>query len=234
MKRPLCCAASALIVLALACSSTPARNAVAIDHLIIGVANLEDGIAAFEKATGVSPLRGGKHPSGGTENALVSLGRGAYLEIIAPRADADPNDEFARYLRTLATPTLVGWMLRAPSADVTRSQLQQNGFSVSEPKPGSRVTPAGEKLEWRTFSLEGMKISTAPFFIEWGATTTHPSLSSPGGCTIRHFALADPKAADLSRLLAALNVDFPVKAAERPHMDLTIQCGAREAAFVSQ
>ena len=232
MKR----AALALTLLALACTSTvpPKHDLAALDHIILGVSNLDAGIAAFERATGVTPLRGGKHPSGGTENALLSLGNMAYLELIAPRADADPNDNFAKYLRTLQEPTLVGWMLRVQNADAARAQIQQNGFAVSEARPGSRITPAGQELQWRTFALQGVQIATAPFFIEWSASTTHPSLSSPGGCTVRSFALADPNGEDLSKLLTFLKVDVPVRAAEKPHMELTLRCGSRQASFASQ
>ena len=90
-----------------------------LDHILIGVPNLDDGIRAFEQATGVTPVRGGKHPSRGTENALVSLGRGAYIEIIAPQADAAPN-EMVTQLRALHGPTLVGWAVHVAGRDDRR------------------------------------------------------------------------------------------------------------------
>ena len=206
----------------------------AIDHIIIGVANLDDGIRAFEAATGVSPVRGGKHPSRGTENALVSLGDMTYLEIIAPQLDAPASDDFAGYLRTLRAPAVIGWAVRATDLDGVRTRIQELGFTASEPKPGSRITPAGQTLEWVTFEVEQTQIATAPFFIQWSSSTTHPSLSSPGGCTVRSFELADPQSQELSRLLAALHVDVVVRAAERPSMDLALQCAGRQASFASQ
>jgi len=33
-----------------------------LDHILIGAANLDGGIRAFERATGVTPVRGGRHP----------------------------------------------------------------------------------------------------------------------------------------------------------------------------
>ena len=59
-----------------------------MDHLMVAIRSLPDGIAEFERMTGIKAVVGGKHPGRGTENALVSLGDGSYLEIIAPQADA--------------------------------------------------------------------------------------------------------------------------------------------------
>ena len=212
----------------------PLAGAASLDHILIGVPKLDEGVAAFEKATGVRAQYGGKHPSGGTENALVSLGDGAYLEIIAPRADADANDGLAWYLRSLKEPVLVGWAVRVSDAAAARELVHKNGFEVSDAKPGSRIKPDGKKLEWTTFGVDENAMATAPFFIQWSASTTHPSESSPGGCSLIRFELADPEADDLSRLLQLLGVAVPVRAAERPHMQLQLRCGEREASFASE
>src|SRR5439155_23799877 len=54
------------------------------DHLLWGAADLEVAIAALAERTEVRATAGGQHPDLGTHNALAALGRGPFLEVIAP------------------------------------------------------------------------------------------------------------------------------------------------------
>jgi hypothetical protein len=230
-------AAVVLMILALAsCTSSMNRSSDAggLDHILLGVPDLDAGVTAFEQATGVSPVRGGKHPSRGTENALVSLGNGSYLEIIAPQRDTDVSSDLVKQLRGLNKPTLVGWAVHVNDIDAVRAKMQTAGFVTSQPAPGARITPQGVRLEWSTVALEQPAIEAAPFFIQWGASTTHPSKSSPSGCTARTFEVEDPAADTLARLLTTTGMTMHPRSAPRSHMKLILQCGPREATFSSE
>src|SRR4028119_1506954 len=100
------------------CGSVRAHTApvAVLDHVIVGVADLDEGIAAFTAATGVQPVRGGQHPGRGTENALVSLGDDVYLEIIAAQRGASGDDAMVRSLKMLERPTALGWALSVKNA----------------------------------------------------------------------------------------------------------------------
>ena len=166
----------------------------------------------------------------GTENALVSLGSGSYLEIIAPQATASDDDPFVKHLRHLPSPTVVGWAVHVPDVSDAADRLKRAGFQTSSPQPGSRITPEGKKLEWTTFEVEKPEIETAPFFIRWSESTVHPSIAEVK-CSLVSFQIEEPRGADLKRLLATLSVTVPVRNAAQSRFQLTIQCGDRRATF---
>ena len=212
-------------------SGSNAPSAASIDHLILGARSLGEGIDAFEKATGVKAVFGGRHPHMGTENALVSLGDGAYLEIIAPQPDAKPN-QMVDGLRGLASPALIGWAIRVADVDDAVARLASVQLPATKPQPGSRITPQGTTLEWVTFGLE-KQFDTAPFFIRWGDATKHPSLTSPGGCAIESLEVDDPRGEELTRMLKALGANADVRIEARAKMRLSLRCGERLATFAS-
>src|SRR5215472_4534042 len=83
-----------------------------LDHILLGVADLDSGIAWVEQRTGVRAVFGGVHPGRGTRNALLSMGPRRYLEIIAPdpqQTNATSANEMVNRLRALQEPQLVGW-----------------------------------------------------------------------------------------------------------------------------
>jgi hypothetical protein len=219
--------AAALIVIAMQKADAPK-----LDHIMLGAPDLDQAIVAFQRATGVEPVRGGKHPGRGTENALISLGGGTYLEIIAPQKNGSATDELAAELHKLDGLTPIGWALRVTDAAATRAQLENERFAVTPLSPGSRVTPAGEKLAWTTFDVDGFE--TAPFFIEWSRATRHPSTTSPGGCSLRTFVVSEPSGSDLLRLVRAIGVDTVVGISTKSMMSVTLRCGERVATFATR
>ena len=78
----------------------------ALDHLLLGTADLERGIDWLEERVGVRAAAGGVHPGVGTRNALISLGGDRYLEIIAPDVE-QTNFDFPIDFRSLAEPRLI-------------------------------------------------------------------------------------------------------------------------------
>ncbi len=184
--------------------STPTFHA-QVDHFVVAIRSLDEGIAAFERLTGIKPIPGGKHPNRGTENALVSLGGNTYVEVIAPQKDAklSPLDEPMRELTEL---TVIGWAIGVSSAEEARARIIKGGMTPSPITGGSRVTPAGATLQWDTFGLLTPQIDVAPFFIHWKEGTPHPSTTSPKGCTLSKVEVQDPAAADLSKIMSLLGV----------------------------
>jgi hypothetical protein len=176
-----------------------------LDHVILAVDSLERGVALFEAATGVRPAEGGAHPGRGTRNALVSLGSGRYLELVAP----NPADTSAAARRlaagwprfTVLTP--VGWAVHVPDAEAERARLVAAGLRPGGVTPGSRETPGGGLLRWTTLDpWGGAGRGLLPFVISWDAGADHPSTTAPRGCTLAGFRIVSPAADSLRILLS--------------------------------
>jgi hypothetical protein len=224
-----------LTLLALTVPLAPSPSAVVhaqFDHLVVAIRSLPEGIAEFERLVGVKAVVGGKHPGRGTENALVSLGDGRYVEIIAPQAGAtlSPRDESMRQLDRLR---IINWAISVGDVDEAVAALKGAGFATTPPQPGSRVTPSGERLEWTTFALGDPSIAAAPFFIRWSPATKHPSTTAAGGCTMAKLTVQDPSSDRLATALASLGVDGVTYAQGAVRIEATLTCGSKTATLVT-
>jgi hypothetical protein len=222
---------------ATACASAPTRppektpmSDATIDHVIVGTADLEEGIRQLAELTGAAPERGGQHPGRGTQNALLSLGTRTYLELIAPVSGPPPEMKFLSELKQL---TPIGWAIGTRDLDATKSRLEAAGFRVSAPRPGSRVRPDGQVLQWRTAALEDVPGDLTPFLIEWSAQTPHPAATSPGGCTLKSMEIAAPETERLGKLVAELRLGATVRSGSAPSLTLELACKAGSVKLTS-
>ncbi len=183
-------------------------SAVDLDHVILGINDLQRGIAVFGRLTGVTPQPGGEHPGRGTHNALVSLGDGRYLEIVAP-ISTHPDSNI--------------------SALVAR--LRSNGFTISDPAAGSRRRPDGTLLSWQIASVDDSTLTVAPFFIEWAADAPHPSGTSPSGCRLLDLHLVERQPRQLAQLLSTLGFRTHVDAGPAPRISFSLACSRGPVSF---
>jgi len=203
---------------------TPATKAA--DHLLLGVPDLDRGIAWVEQLTGVKAAVGGSHPGRGTRNALVSLGGRQYLEIIAPDP-AQTSYTFQIDLRKLSEPRLVTWAAASSDINGLAKRASASGQRVLGPNEGSRVTPAGGTLKWTTLAvahaLASGEIDPIPFFIEWAPGTAHPSATSPKGCELQSLAIEHPKPDAIKTVLVPFGTEADVKAASTARLRATVR-----------
>ena len=76
--------------------STPNANCqgMQLDHIILAIDDLETGVREFEEKTGIRAIYGGVHPDNNTQNAIISLEDGVYIEILAPEDNLDTIPDF--------------------------------------------------------------------------------------------------------------------------------------------
>jgi hypothetical protein len=197
----------------------------AVDHLLLGVADLDRGIAWVERTTGVKAAVGGSHPGAGTRNALISLGGRQYLEIIAPDP-VQPSYNFHIDVRTLSEPRLITWAARTTEVNAIAKEAREAGHQIFGPRDGSRARPDGKVLKWKTvgvvnkFGQEG--VEPIPFFIEWAADSLHPSQDSPKGCELQSFEIEHPNPADVIEVLKKLGIGAEVKRARKVSLVATL------------
>jgi hypothetical protein len=192
-----------------------------LDHILLGSADLDAGIALVENRTGVRAALGGVHPGAGTRNALLSLGRNRYLEIIAPDPQ-QPASADARDLKSLEEPALVGWAAHPGDIEQFAARLKERGIATRGPNPGSRKRSDGRVLNWKTLALKDDAGGLLPFFIEWGAHSLHPSVDAPQGCSLTLFEAATPRPDLLRKQIDQLQIDLPLTQAQTPHLHAII------------
>jgi hypothetical protein len=182
-----------------------------IDHLVVGAASLEEGVAWCEATLGVVPGAGGEHPLMGTHNRLLRVATvdypRAYFEIIAvqPGRSAqrahrwfDLDTETVRAALARSGPRLLHFVANVPDLRQALAALHRLGIERGEPVAASRMTPRG-LLEWQiSVRADGQRLfaGTLPTLIEWGAS--HPASGLPeSGVTLQSVAVSHPEAAAL-------------------------------------
>ncbi len=177
-----------------------------LDHLTITASTLESGVEFAQRALGVAPTGGGRHPRMGTHNALWRLGATRFLEVIAVDAAAPPparprwfalDDAVAT-----ATPRLATWVARTDDLRACPAALLED---VGLIEPMSR----GER-EWLiTIRPDGRPAlgGVLPSLIEWATPRTPAALAlADTGCDLLGLVLAHPQPGRLRAMLATLGL----------------------------
>lgn len=158
--------------------------AIEFDHVLIAVTNLAEAGRALAERHGLVSIEGGRHPGWGTANRIVPLGS-SYLELVAVVDESEAaTNAFGRWVADGATERgrPLGWAVRTSDLDQVARRLGVR------PQAGSRKTPRGETIRWRTVGVDqAVGDPSLPFFIERA-----PGMPFPG--------TAPMPAATLSRL----------------------------------
>jgi Glyoxalase-like domain len=146
-----------------------------LDHVLIAVSDLAETAREIEARYGLASIEGGRHPDWGTANRIVPLGQ-TYLELVAVVDEAKAAESaFGRWVSGMR-PKLgrpLGWAVRTHELDTVAGRL---GLTV---RAGSRATPGGGQLRWRSAGIEqAVAAPSLPFFIDWAQGTPLPGLAT--------------------------------------------------------
>lgn len=162
-----------------------------VDHLVILVDDLAQAVADYA-ALGFVVTRGGEHADGNTHNALVSFADGAYLELIAFKAEA-PQHIWWRQVS--AGEGLIDFALLPGDTSEDVAAACARGLEMAGPYAGGRNRPDGVRLEWQTARALSPEL---PFFC---GDVTPRQLRVPGADTWGH----DNGAEGLGRVSVAVS-----------------------------
>jgi hypothetical protein len=194
-----------------------------LDHLVYAAPDLRRAIESIDGELGVRAALGGKHAGGLTHNALLSLGEGSYLEIIAPVPGVEAAGRALPFgLDDLTTARLVTWATDTDDLEHRVAAARAAGYDPGEIMVGGRDLPDGGHLSWRLAAKpQPAGGGLVPFLIEW-TSEPHPSVTAPKGCLFVSLRAEHPEPEVVLAMLQALAVDLTVTAGERPRLIATL------------
>ncbi len=187
---------------------TSAMPTLAFDHLAVSAVTLEAGIAWVEERLGVRVPLGGKHAIMNTHNAVMSLGDGVYLEIIAIDPDAGPpasprwfalDDPSMRDRLAAKGPMLAAWIVRSSDIAATRTAARVDIGEIRDMSRGD--------LRWRIGVRPDGSMPMAglhPICIEWPPGPHVSSRMQELGCRFESLTLRSGAPEELRTALAAI------------------------------
>lgn len=131
-----------------------------VDHLVVVVPELEAAIRDYTGA-GFTVVRGGRHNIG-THNALIALGDGSYIELIAFLIPVRDHPWFEAMEKKGG---IVDFCMQTDDLSSDVEKMRRAGVPMSDPTPMTRDRPDGYRLKW-VLSVPGAPFNgRVPFLI---------------------------------------------------------------------
>jgi len=176
------------------------RPDLAFDHVVIACQELSSGVDFIQRQIGVAIPLGGQHHFMGTHNAVMAVGEGIYLEVIAIDPDLPPPsrprwfglDDSEVQSRLSQSPICVHYVLRTPDLAATLNAMPDDLRRQLGPvHAASRMD-----LSWSiTIPDDGLPAQGGclPALIEWQGTPPQYNMARPGPELVNlHLEHPDP------------------------------------------
>jgi hypothetical protein len=131
-----------------------------LDHIIILVPSLETALAYNSAGFAVAP--GGQHADGLTENALIVLTDGVYIELITFSTSTTSAQRTRHWWGTKGD-GLIDWSIAESAGRNLIEEIGENE-AYGLPVQGGRRTPDGKELKWDVVFPNKGERGRLPFF----------------------------------------------------------------------
>ena len=136
----------------------------AIDHIIIGVNNLDKAATQFSQKPGLAVSGGGIHPTAGTANRIIVIGD-TYLELIAIHNPAEAQQSMLD--RLAIHEGYLNFVLASNDIEADSTAFINRSVLVHGPTPGLLMTDDGRARGWSRTHIERPDLAQRyPFIIQ--------------------------------------------------------------------
>lgn len=181
-----------------------------IDHIAVGAADLESGVAAMQDKLGVTVPGGSKHAAMSTHNCVMQAGNESFFELIAIDPEApDPGrvrwfsfDDPKTQARLAERPQPLCWVVNTTDLDAVLAASPVDLGEIVDFQRGDRT--------WRlTVPADGHlpEAGLLPAFIEW-SPGPHPSTGQQDlGVKLAEVQITTPDPERLQGIFKTLKID---------------------------
>lgn len=201
-------------------------NGRALDHIVYAVSDLDEACRKFEELLGVKPVFGGYHQTQGTKNALVGLGDGQYLELLAiDHTNTQVSAPRWMGIDLFTKPQVTRLAMKSSNLERDIPVLQKANSNMGVRSAGSRKTNDGTLLAWDLLMpLASPEVEILPFMIDWSGADSHPSDQLISKCRLIELVASHPNPREIESTLDELNVSLTIKQSENISIKAMIEC----------
>lgn len=196
-----------------------------IDHIVYAVKDLETACNRIEQQLGVRPVFGGYHRTEGTKNALLNLGNGCYLELLAIDYD-NQNVNSPRWMGIdlLQSPCITRWAIKSSNLPKDSQTLKNYDSTMGHIKGGERKMKTGGLLKWELIMPKAKPLlELVPFMVDWQESTHHPTDKLSAICPLKNLQLYHPHPTTIQPVLDNLSIDITIQQADTPRIAIQIK-----------
>ncbi|MEM1052387.1 MAG: VOC family protein [Pseudomonadota bacterium] len=184
------------------------RGGTSLDHVAIGVADTERGVAEIAQLIGFEPHLSEPEPGQFYWSGAVPLGSGRFLEILGPNPTFKKFNPFIELVKRLESPQPLFWYVATGDFATFQKAASSTGAPVERVQTVA-FERDGVKMDYTRGYLGPGFMSASPNVIQWRARSDQ--WDSGEGPVLLGLELSHPEADRLNTVFARLGIDQMVR-----------------------